>query len=808
MKAQDLTSDWPACLHTVVEVCLASRFPMAVWRGPELTAIYNNAYAYLLGARHPASLGRPAAEGWGECWRHFAAQAQEVVTLGTATWNERTYMALERNGTLVDVWFTWSLSPIRDQDGRVCAILCTMTDDTAAELADRERAEVERAEAALFASRARLENILSAAEVGAWSLDLRTGRLDSDRNVAEFHGLGEADLRNRGPSAFVDRIHPEDAPRLEAALTRAHDTGDFFDPIYRIVRSDGSIRWIANRGRVISDEKGEPVSIDGVAIDVTERQLAEQRLRQSEERLALATGAAELGIIEWNAVSDVSLWENARTYEIFGRDPSAGPLNRRQAIEAGIVHPDDVQKLDLALKAASRPGGVFKLISRIKRQNDGAWRWLELAGALSTTADGKPLKLVTVVADITDRKRVESERALHLDSERAARTEAERVSHMKDEFLATLSHELRTPLNAILGWSELLKADGLTDSTRLQAVEIIDRNARVQTRLIEDLLEMSRIISGKVRLDVQAIDLADVVQAAVESAQPMAATRGVRLSKVIDAGAGKMNGDPARLQQVITNLLSNAIKFTPVGGNVRVQLAQTPNDIQVIVRDNGSGIAPDFAPFLFDRFAQAEPSHTRRFGGLGLGLSIVKQLVEMHGGSVVAESAGLGKGSTFTVSLPVVRLSAGANEDVDGVAREQDAEKNSEATKLTGIKVLVVDDEPDARELMKRVLETRDAKVVTAASAAVGLDLVERYRPDIVLSDIGMPGIDGYDFIRQVRALGAKRGGTVPAIAVTAFARAEDRERALRAGYQSHLPKPMQVHQLVAAIAASVSCSA
>ena len=341
-----------------------------------------------------------------------------------------------------------------------------------------------------------------------------------------------------------------------------------------------------------------------------------------------------------------------------------------------------------------------------------------------------------------------------------------------------------------------------------KAVEIIDRNARVQTRLIEDLLEMSRIISGKVRLEVQVIDLAEVVDAAVESAQPMAATRGVRLSKVIDAGIGKMKGDPARLQQVVTNLLSNAIKFTPAHGNVRVQLAGSPDEVQIVVRDNGSGIAPDFAPFLFERFAQAESSHTRRFGGLGLGLSIVKQLVEMHGGRVTAESAGVGKGATFTVTLPLAIASAGGSDDMDRASPGQAAgDEAREPTKLTGIKVLVVDDEPDARELMKRVLETREAQVVTAASAAAGLELVERYRPDIVLSDIGMPGIDGYDFIRQVRALGSTRGGSVPAIAVTAFARAEDRERALLAGYQCHLAKPMQVHQLVAAIAASVACS-
>ncbi len=804
MSAQGAFSDWPACLRTVVQACLASRFPMAVWRGAELTAVYNDAYAYLLGARHPAALGRPAFEGWGGCWRHFASQASEVLARGTSTWNERTYMAMERQGTLVDVWLTWSLSPVRDDDGNVRAVLCAMTDDTAAELVDREREQLERAEVALFAARTRLENILSAAEIGTWSLDLRTGRLDSDRNVAEFHALGETDLRDRGPSAFVDRVHPEDAPLLEAALTRAHDTGAFFEPTYRIVRPDGSIRWIANRGRVITDETGEPSSIDGVAIDVTDRHLAEERRRQSEERLALATRAAELGIIEWNAVCDVSVWENARAYSIFGRDPCLGPLNLRQALEAGIVHPDDIPKFELAMKAASRPDGIFKLTTRIRRQNDGAWRWLELAGVLASSVDGMPLKLVAVVADITERKRAEAERAMLLDSERAARGEAERVSRMKDEFLATLSHELRTPLNAILGWAQLLKSETLTGATRSQAVETIDRNARLQTRLIEDLLETSRIISGKVRLDLQTIDLADVVQAAAESAQPAATVKGVRLTPVIDAGGCHVCGDPARLQQVVTNLLSNAIKFTPVGGHVLVRLVQGPCEARVVVRDNGSGIAPDFAPFLFDRFAQAEPSHTRRFGGLGLGLSIVKQLVEMHGGEVAAASDGPGKGATFTVTLPLTMRRTATSEGVAGEAPAH-AERSFrlDARKLTGIKILVVDDEADARDLMKRVLETREAMVVTAASAAVGLELVERFRPDVVLSDIGMPGIDGYDFIRQVRALGPTRGGAVPAIAVTAFARAEDRDRALRAGYQSHLPKPMQVFDLIEAIVAS-----
>ena len=397
-------------------------------------------------------------------------------------------------------------------------------------------------------------------------------------------------------------------------------------------------------------------------------------------------------------------------------------------------------------------------------------------------------------------------RAAELVSERAARAEVERASRMKDEFLATLSHELRTPLNAILGWTELLRSGNLPEPMRQQAVEIIDRNARVQTRLIEDLLEMSRIVSGKVQLDIQTVELADIIRAAVESARPMATSKGVRLSATIEAGVGKLAGDPGRLQQVISNLLSNAIKFTPVGGNVRVGLAATPTDLVLTVRDNGSGIAADFVPFLFDRFAQGESSHTRRFGGLGLGLSIVKQLVEMHGGRVAAESEGAGRGATFTVSLPLAIGAADASDDTKKTTATPPETLLVEARKLTGVKVLVVDDEPDSRELMKRLLENREAKVVTAASAAVALELVERYRPDIVLSDIGMPGIDGYDFIRQVRALGETRGGSVPAIAVTAFARAEDRDRAILAGYQQHLPKPMQMERLLEAINASIPC--
>jgi CheY-like chemotaxis protein len=353
-------------------------------------------------------------------------------------------------------------------------------------------------------------------------------------------------------------------------------------------------------------------------------------------------------------------------------------------------------------------------------------------------------------------------------------------------------------LNAILGWSQLLSAD--SDRQDLtEGLEAIERNARAQTQLIEDLLDMSRIISGKVRLDVQATDLATVVAAAVDSVSPAAEAKGIRLRKILDPHAGAVSGDPTRLQQVVWNLLTNAIKFTPRQGSVDIVLQRAGSHLEMIVRDTGVGIQPELLPVIFERFRQGDASTTRMHGGLGLGLSIVKNLVELHGGTIHAESGGEGHGATFIVSLPLAPVRSGDPEQHPTAATTSTFDFGQ--FDLAGVKVLVVDDEADARALIQRVLTQCGAEVSTAASANQGLEQLRSFRPNVLVSDIGMPITDGYQFMRDVRQLSEEEGGRVPAIALTAFARSEDRMRAMIAGYQVHVAKPIEPKELAVTIA-------
>jgi signal transduction histidine kinase/PAS domain-containing protein/ActR/RegA family two-component response regulator len=393
------------------------------------------------------------------------------------------------------------------------------------------------------------------------------------------------------------------------------------------------------------------------------------------------------------------------------------------------------------------------------------------------------------------------ERKNLLDSERAARATAERLSDLKDEFLANLSHELRTPLNAILGWSQVLRRGARGEADFNKGLEAIERNARVQTQLIEDLLDMSRITSGKVRLDIQPIEPVSVIEASLETVKPAAEVKGIRLEKLLDPTAGPISGDPSRLQQILWNLLSNAIKFTPKGGKVQILLTRVNSHIEISVADTGIGIRPDFLPYVFERFRQGDASAARMHGGLGLGLSIVKQLVELHGGTVWADSAGEGRGATFSIHLPLaaihrnLRVQGGVHPKASAVIPA-----DFKTLDLSGVKVLVVDDEIDARDLIRRVLEDCEATVFTASTAAEALLLIEGERPHVFISDIGMPKVDGFELLRRVRALGEARGGRVPAIALTAFARSEDRTRARRAGFLVHVSKPVEPSELVATV--------
>jgi PAS domain S-box-containing protein len=375
------------------------------------------------------------------------------------------------------------------------------------------------------------------------------------------------------------------------------------------------------------------------------------------------------------------------------------------------------------------------------------------------------------------------------------RAEAEDANRLKDDFLATMSHELRTPLNAIIGWTRLLQAGSLDDGARLRALETIDRNARAQAQIVGDLLDVSRIITGKLRLDVRVVEIRGVLDAAIDAVRPAADARGIRLAIHVEADIGPVAVDPDRLQQVVWNLLTNAVKFTHKGGLVEVRAERVESSVAVSVADSGDGIAPEFLPHVFERFRQADASTTRQHGGLGLGLAIVRQLVEMHGGSVGAESGGPGLGSRFTVTIPLAALrSLNANESSPGHAGA--AADLDVTVALVGVRVLVVDDTADTRDIVSRVLGDSGAEVVAVASARDALETMQQFRPDVILSDLGMPVDDGYDLIAAVRALPAAEGGRTPAIALTAYAHSEDRVKALAAGFQMHLPKPVDPVEL------------
>jgi PAS domain S-box-containing protein len=387
----------------------------------------------------------------------------------------------------------------------------------------------------------------------------------------------------------------------------------------------------------------------------------------------------------------------------------------------------------------------------------------------------------------------------------AARQSAEQANRLKDEFLATLSHELRTPLTSILGWSRML-TDGQLDAERTErALGSIERNARAQGRLIDDILDVSRIITGKLRLDVRPVDLAAVIEGAVESVRPAAEAKGIRLQRVLDTGPQVVSGDPERLQQVVWNLLSNAVKFTPKGGRVQVGLERVNSHVEIVVSDTGRGIAPDVLPHVFERFLQADSSTTRAHGGLGLGLAIVRHLAELHGGTVRAESEGEGQGATFTVDLPLMIVRAPRRVEARNAERVQPTADRGEGLacppELDGLHVLVVDDEEDARALLTTVLESCGARVTAVGSAREALDALGREKFDVLLSDIGMPEEDGYWLIKKVRKLTPERGGRTPAAALTAYAGARDRMRVLRSGYQIHVPKPVEPAELVAVVA-------
>jgi PAS domain S-box-containing protein len=471
------------------------------------------------------------------------------------------------------------------------------------------------------------------------------------------------------------------------------------------------------------------------------------------------------------------------------------------------IHPNDRQRVRQLWGAACDSGQVYRSEGRLWHSESGSYRHFVARAAPLLEADGRVSEWVGTCNDVEEQHvaaealRIAQQELLH--SERVARTESERANRLKDEFLATLSHELRTPLNAILGWASLVVGAAQRGEDVTRGLKTIQRNAKAQAQMIEDLLDMSRITTGKVQLDVQVVDFVSVVEAAIESVLPAADAKGVRILPPLDSCAVHVRGDPGRLRQVVWNLLTNAVKFTPKGGCVQVWLECIDSHASLTVSDTGQGIAPQFLPFVFDRFRQEDSSTTRRHGGLGLGLAIVRTLVELHGGTVRVQSAGENQGATFVVDFPLSldrdglvpapapALSVWAHQIGTGEGRLW----------LHGVKVVFVDDDSDSRELVKRVLSEYGADVWTAGSSDEGRSVFSEVRPDVLVSDIGMPREDGYELIRAIRALPDDQGGRTPAAAVTALSRVEDRKRALLAGFHTHVAKPVEPAELVAVVA-------
>jgi PAS domain S-box-containing protein len=536
------------------------------------------------------------------------------------------------------------------------------------------------------------------------------------------------------------------------------------------------------------------------AVDTSDRRRAEEALRQSEQRLRQM--ADTMAHMIWVTRPDgYHEWYNRRWYEFTGVPEGSTDGEGWN----GMFHPEDQSRAWSRWKHSLDSGEAYEIEYRL-RHRTGEYRWV-LGRALPIRNDrGEIERWFGTCTDIHAMRQLVDEREHLLQSEQTARIEAERASRMKDEFLATLSHEIRTPLNAILGWAAVLRSTRIGAAEATEGLEVIERNARVQAQIIDDLLDMSRIVSGKLRLDVQRIDLADVIRAAAETVAPAAGAKDIHVQLVLDPLAGPISGDPHRLQQVFWNLLSNAIKFTARGGRVQVLLERVNSHVEVSVVDSGQGIDPAFLPYVFDRFRQADATTTRRHGGLGLGLAIVKQLVELHGGSIRAKSPGLGKGATFVMALPLLAV----HPDVDPSQPRRHPTADTAAAgmdpwvSIAGVRVLVVDDEADARVLLKRLLQECDAIVTTVSSAAEAVAFIQAERPDVLVSDIGMPEEDGYSLIRRVRALPADQGGRIPAIALTAYARAEDRVKAVVSGFQHHLSKPVEPMELIAVVASLV----
>jgi PAS domain S-box-containing protein len=568
-------------------------------------------------------------------------------------------------------------------------------------------------------------------------------------------------------------------------LTARAAHGETIDLIETLgMRRDGSLVPIALTVTALREAEGDIVGVSRVARDLSHR----RRIDRSVLRLAAIVESSDDAIVGKDLNGIVFSWNRAAE-RIFGytADEIIGRSIR-------TIIPDDRQSEEDDVIARIHRGERVHHFETIRRRKDGTLLPISLTISPICDPDGLVIGASKIARDITERKQAEAERA------RLLRV-AQEASRLKDDFLATLSHELRTPLNAILGYTRMLRSGLISEDKQGRALEVIERNATSLTEIIEDVLDVSRIISGKIRLNVRSVDLQTVIREGIEAVRPAADARGIRLECIFDSNETPVSGDPERLQQILWNIVSNAVKFTDRGGRAQVRLEHSESDVEIVVSDTGIGIAPEFLPYVFERFRQSDSGVTREHGGLGLGLAITRHLVEMHGGTIEVSSEGLGAGTTFRVKLPLM-IAHEKHREVRRVhSRAHRPGTDIPLAALQGVSVLAVDDDVDALMMAREILEAAGASVTTADSARQALSLIDVSPPDVLLADVGMPKMSGFELIAEIRKSPNARVREMPAAALTAYARSEDRAHALRSGFQLHLAKPIDPGELMEAIA-------
>ncbi len=695
------------------------------------------------------------------------------------------------------------------------------------EIAERERSQLE-------ASEHRYRVLAEAIPQMVWT-STADGLADYfNQRWVDYTGLTLEESRGWG---WQRTLHPDDVDATTETWTRSSQTGERYEVEYRMRRgSDGSYRWHLGRAFPLRDPDGAISKWFGTCTDIDDQKRAEESQRFLAEASRLLSSSLDYGvtlasvarlavpqIADWCSIDMLDEKGEVKQLVVEHRDPAKIEMARelRRRYPGSSIRSSPLREVLMTGRSALVAKVLDSLLTAVAR-DDEHLRTIRDLGLKSfmvvpLTSRGRVFGTITFVTaesgrtyssqDLALAEELANHAALAVENARLYQ-ESQEASRLKDDFLATVSHELRTPLNAVLGWSRMLRTGKIDPETAGQALEVIERNAKSQAQLIEDLLDVSRIITGKLRLDVTSVDPVSVINAAIDAVRPAAEGKSIEIQTMLDPLTGAVSGDPDRLQQVIWNLLSNAIKFTPKDGKVQVTLERINSHVEITIADTGVGISPEFLPFVFDRFRQADSTLTRSHGGLGLGLAIVRHLVEMHGGTVSADSAGADQGATFTIKLPLravkeieqqAESARGDLSDPQSAAFDFDS-----APSLAGTLVLVVDDEPDARSLLKAVLTQCGAEVVAVGSASEALREIEQRTPDCIVSDIEMPGEDGYSLIQKIRQKDHRRGGAVPAVALTAHARAEDRMRALTAGYQMHVPKPVEPVELAVVIASLV----